>query len=460
MDPSTASTPWGDLGRLSGELREKIYQECVRQRSAPALTRASRAIHHELDHYQYEDYVLIFDLNVGPEMPAVSVHGSSSSGGSDSTHITSIDLRSHHARDLDETPAIPFERFKAIHINVHCPDAGDPGQLIQGYQQVTRFLDWLLPQWAERGAVPRGPHDIFPARCNTSLNLPHVHLRFAGSGWTCTGPGDRKGFQHSIHGPRADHLLSRNRDNIYALSFQEGDLMVLMMPFRRIRHARSLAVELPREVGALGLAAAGPALQGLMEQLPRLARSHTDFGLNWDSDSFIMSDENKWHTWLNFRLEALSAKTAAQLRRTQLYYWCDYYATAVIPMYRTGIHDLQRNAVFGTQRNFTRRQIKDINWMITLHSRYVFDSDPTVALADLEHEPVQMSFDQFFPDGIPAAMTLERLVWMLEAINAMPENPPPRTHNILSCPGCRRYREHQQERRETLVGNVDLENSS
>ncbi|KAG9779525.1 hypothetical protein ABEF93_005499 [Exophiala dermatitidis] len=446
MDPSPAPKGLGDFGKLPPEIRVSIYKQCVNTCSADTLTRASRAIHDEVDFCQHDDFVLTFDINPRRLMSVVTCLNEEGTPWTAEPEkgVKYIDTRWHHTKDEDVHIPVPFEKLKAINIDIHSPNVHDPGQLVQGWHQVTRFLDWLLPDWTDSGRVPGGQHDIFPARTNTSLNLPKIHVRIVST--------PSAGFQHSIVGPLRDVLMpNTDEPNQDEMDFEESDLAILLTPFRRMRRARSFTVELPAAISELQ----NQSLQNMIAELTTLACSREDFGLSWERDSAIMAEEHKWHTWLNYLLDDLDGPRAAQLRRCRLYVWCAGYEQMRM-IQKDGIEDPMQDAAFGagdvhfTPDQFDRLYRRDIH----RYGAKTFLHPSSLATLKFYAEPNSteqvVAFENFHPAGFPRTSSREFDELLEDAVRKM-EAVTDRTGGQLhlvpwECYGCAQYRRHRRDR--------------
>lgn len=385
MDPARQPTPLGLFGRLPGEVRQKIYRELVNQCSATALTRTSQAIHNEVNYYQYDDFEFTFDIRPSDDFPAVSICNREGSPWASDPDDQEYILRTGRLYTIPYyTGPFPFEKFKTVNTNIHCPDAKDPGQLIKGWHQVTRLLDWVLPEWPRYQSALPDMRGILPARCNTSLNLPEVHLRYVGAGWATAG--GTKGFQHSIIGPMADRLSRDDSPSVYEKGFRDSDLEVLLLPFRRMRRARSFTVQLPSTVVALQ----DTFLHTMLSEVTTLACSHTAFGLDRISDWAIRTEETMWHVWLECRLADAQGSTAAQLRQAIPLYTEGGRPNAI----RASIQRRYLNTLYNLTRsgadlvpNFTdirdpQLTMVDMLWNNRLVILSIPQSDPLVAPAE------------------------------------------------------------------------------
>ncbi|EXJ77484.1 hypothetical protein A1O3_09710 [Capronia epimyces CBS 606.96] len=453
MDSPLPPTPLGDLAQLSAEIRRQIYRVCVNERSAAALTRTSKAIHNEVDYFLHDDFVLTFDIDPGdPRSWVLMLNAEGAPWSSHPGKEHYLDTSNRHLLDLDETAPIPFERFKAINVDIHCPDAEDPGQLVQGWQQVNRFLEWLLPKWIVREFIPGEDYNL-QARCNTSLNLPNVHVRFVGTQWA--GTGEKRGFQHSVIGPRADALSVWEQASLGQARFEESDLEVLLLPFRRMRYARSFTVELPPTAAALRNA----RLHSMICGVTSLACSTTDFGLDLNRDSAIQTDADVWEVWLTHCLDNLPGGTAAQLRRAQAYQWCNTYDA----MLASSTITFTGSLIGGTRQSFLPEQFRQICYSDELRSDNALYLHPhTVRRMALEEEMEMemgeegspqaqgelMTYEQYYPGGLPPVSSPEhdQLVRRLQHTHYAGPVGLRGSDRLRYCRGCSRYAEHRNER--------------
>lgn len=360
-----APSPFGDFGKLSSELRAMIMRQCASRHCAIPLLQASSALHNELIPFLTDDLVLTLDIDPASRWTHIEILNEEGTPWSSGGFNTLIDLASIHHKPATEAQVnrIPFDRLRGLNVDIHAPDPKDPGQLVRGWLQVTRMIDWISPWNCWKGTIcytmgnrlygprPWGPQPFDRLRPNTNKNLPDICVRLVGnktSWWN-----DADGFQRSIVGPISENMIKKE-ETIDQDNFHESDACILLQPFQRVRHARSLSMKLPLRLQNLH----NPALNRHIQRLSIVGRWQTEFGermddmlesqrveqfhkigIRTDPDSFEISEslddpcidnafqqvEDTWTIWLDNCLDDLPGSTAAFVRRERFWQWCEAY---------------------------------------------------------------------------------------------------------------------------------------
>ncbi|KAK5456245.1 hypothetical protein LTS15_005564 [Exophiala xenobiotica] len=295
----------GSLGLLPPEIRRLIMEACLEQRCMTML-RLNSQLYNELAPLIQENFV--FNITIDPSSPRteVALFGAN-------PVLLEVPCGSH----IIKVPAcldgrrIPFHAFKGVDIDIPAPDPSDPAQLIRGFQQVTRLLDWLLPQWKRQYHPPTTEAEIECASHNIGFDLPHIKLTFLQTpqrvwGNTCdvaatTAPRQRSHFNPEI--------------------FDMCDLEIMLLPFQRIRHAEKMTIILPDD-------RRHPSLEELCFDVCTSAVCRTPFGLGggpndpvWETASIQQSLEDYCHLCLDYMLDHIPGPSANKLRLERFRNW-------------------------------------------------------------------------------------------------------------------------------------------
>lgn len=166
----------GVFGRpgFAPELRLRIYQACVDQRSTN-LFRANRAFWQESEPLLREGFVL--RLHIDPRAPGSIVYLVNRNGDLWGISRNIIDVKSAHD-DCEILDSMPIDRFKQIQICIEAPEPDDPGQLMRCWYQTKRLLAILLPRWRHFYSIPRVNADLIIPPARGSTRLPEFVVTF------------------------------------------------------------------------------------------------------------------------------------------------------------------------------------------------------------------------------------------------------------------------------------------
>jgi len=384
-----------------------IMKRCANRRCAIPLLQTSSALHDELEPFLTNGLVLT--LNVDPASPWTQVEIVNAEGRpwSSEDKSTMIDLASVDYKSFTESPlhGIPLGMLGKLNVDIQAPDPRDPGQLARAFQQVSRLVDWISSYSNEEGErrsivdkrlKNQGVHFdgeiqhvdsrqtstyyiIRPGEgrmlvrgrgisiVNAILGeiketsavhkdraLPDICVRLSGNemDWS-----REAGFNASIQGPIRKAIARTTGRQVNNDLFQECDVDILLQPFKRIRHSRSLPVELPPHLKSLE----NPSLSHLINRLSIMGKWQTDFGTRcnhelecqraktvpaltmthtWPDpttleiseslsdpciDNYIQQVEDSWTIWVDYCLDDLDGKTAEFLRCERFSQWSMAY---------------------------------------------------------------------------------------------------------------------------------------
>jgi hypothetical protein len=371
-----APSPFGDFGKLSPELRTMIVKQCVNRHCAIPLLQTSSALHNELIPFLTHDLVLTLDVDPAARWTHIEILNEDGAPWSSGGFNTLIDLASIHHKPATEAQVshIPFHKLRGLNVDIHAPNPTDPGQLVRAWLLVTRLIDWISPWNCQEGEIryimgnrlygpqPWGPqlYSDYGSLPATNKNLPDICVRLVGkkkAWWTNEG-----GFQRSLRGPISKTMIKMGH-MIDPHNFHESDAYILLQPFQRVRHARSLDVKLPLRLEVQNLNLDYPALANHIQRLNIVGRWQTDFGdrmdeivesqrvehfhnfgIRTDPDRFEISEslddpcidnhfqqvEDTWTTWLDHCLDDLRGSTAKFVRRERFWQWCEAYERVML----------------------------------------------------------------------------------------------------------------------------------
>lgn len=358
--PTTRSvpSPLGDFGKLSPELRVMIMKRCANRRCAVPLLQTSSALHNELKPFLTNGLVLTLDVDPASPWTHVEILNEEGRPWSSGEERTLIDLASVHHKPSTKSQLhrIPLQMLDKLNVDIQAPNPRDPGQLARAWLQVTRLIDWMSPYNTREGELRSmvGNRLLGPlpsSASHISKGLPEICVRLSGHEMDWWREGD---FNASIKGPIHETITTNTGRQVGDDLFQECDLDILLQPFQRIRHARSLSVKLPARLQNLD----NPALADLINRLSIVGEWQTDFGTRIDHelerqreenlrklgtllrpvtfeiseslsdpciDNYIQQIEDSWTIWIDNCLDDLEGKTAGFVRRERFSQWCQTY---------------------------------------------------------------------------------------------------------------------------------------
>ncbi|KAK5194388.1 hypothetical protein LTR99_002889 [Exophiala xenobiotica] len=384
MDPRL-----GNFSLLPREIRGAIFRECVNQRAAQSLACTSSKIHEELRYFLYDQLTLIFDVNPADTSSNVRILNDQGEHWGWNATSNPIMTSQAHIKEMDKTQSLPLEKFKRIIIQLHAPDPRDPGQLVRGWFQITRLLSLLLPQREYHFNIAVGECNFVPGRLNQGYNLPEVCFRVLDTkhvSWA----RERAAYQYRRLGNEETDLVDR--------IFEGSSLEVFLTPFRQVRRARSLTVELPESL----VLYEEPELSAEISQLSELARSRKVFGQDFEEDSNLYKLESELDLFFDYTLDVLEGDAAGQLRRARFFQVCDHTVAAYsrwrwgMKVTSDGVDERRGSRVFGgceslltpENRLLVTRAFKARmrNWAILSPDYYSND---------------RIAWEDYYPGGIP-----------------------------------------------------------
>ncbi|OQU96168.1 hypothetical protein CLAIMM_02283 [Cladophialophora immunda] len=313
-----SSPPGPSMGILTlpPEIRSQVYVECVKI-SALGLLYANKQFHNEFIPFLREKFVLGFHIDPAASSTVVTLINSDDSPWG--INACTIDATSAHP-NYDILDRMPVDRFRGIRILVDAPNPKDPGQLVRGWLQANRLMTVLLPRSFDPGWLPRDETEYYVPAARSTRSLPPVtiHVRERGSRrWH-----DGKGWHVSV----PDFSEWDPATNTAAIRRQRAnsDLLVLLTPFARIRHADAVTVNLPRNAPSHRAVDVFTAFLAFHGTQPRSFGLDIRHGAIWDDDD-TLALEDALHVWLDYLLDDMEGPTAALLRRDRFKFWCSEY---------------------------------------------------------------------------------------------------------------------------------------
>ena len=422
----------GAFGPLPREIRGALFKECVNQRTARSLACTSSKVYEELTYFLYDEMILIFDVDPADTSSNVRILNDQGEHWGWKPHSNPVMTSQAHIKEMKKTRSLPLEKFKRIIVQLHAPDPQDPGQLVRGWLQITRLLSLLLPQREYHYYFPRSQSNFVPGRLNQGYNLPEVCIRVLDTRHVCWTR------------ERADRRYRRLRNEEKDLEdrfFEGGNLNVFLVPFRQVRRARSLAVELPETI----VLDEEPLLRAQISRLSKLGSLRKVFGQNFEEDSRLYTLECEFGLFFDYRIDFLEGDAAGQLRRARFFQTCDYTVAAYsrwrwgMTASSDGVDETRSSRVFGGCDSLlepeTRAMVAQAwtarmrDWAI-LSPNYVDD---------------RIAWEDYYPGGIPPMGTME-----YEAMVAELNHGGPRSFEASlrtrPCEGC-----HEAKRRENEI---------
>jgi hypothetical protein len=289
---------FGTLGRLPIELRSIIWKH-VADSSGPFLAKekidhdlgilgTSRALREEFTTNLYAGIVLMFSIMPGftPydhsdfDIPAQDQYGNSD---------RLLWSRFHHTRrrsDLAFNRNIPFERLKSVKVDIEAPRPEDPGELLQSWNKLLSLVAFLT-------------------EANETKSFPCIEICAVETKSRKWHTGAK--LHQSVPSPAAHELGA------------ESDLELLLMPFRRLRGARGIAVKVPE-------ATQRKPIKVMIDEIEAVCKSSKPFGTHVDEDDDIDDDmistyEDTHTVWFDYILDDLRGPCAAMLRLARFAAW-------------------------------------------------------------------------------------------------------------------------------------------
>lgn len=422
----------GAFGPLPREIRGALFKECVNQRTARSLACTSSKIYEELTYFMYDQMALIFDIDPADTSSNVRILNDQGKHWGWKPRRKPIMTSQVHVKEMDETRSMPLEKFKRIVIQLHAPDPQDPGQLVRAWLQITRLLSLLLPQREYHYYFPQSASNFVPGQLNQGFNLPEVCIRVLDTRHFCwtRGRADRRFRRLGVEEKDlADRLYESSRLNTF------------LIPFRQVRRARSLTVELPKSV----VLDQEPMLRAEISLLSELGPLRNVFGQNFEEDSKLCQFESEIDLRLDYEMDFLEGDAARQLRRARFYQICDYTVAAYsrwrwgMTTISDGVDDTKGSRVFGGCEPLLDRETRDLvneawiermkDWAI-LSPNYVND---------------RIAWKDYYPGGIPHMGTRKYAAMLAELDRGGPISFEARLRD-RECEGCRKAKRRENER--------------
>jgi hypothetical protein len=353
--PTPESSPDPGLGLLDDlpfEIRTQIYAECVQQRHF-GLLYSSKEIYREFIPLLRGKFVLSFHLDPGESEMSSSRYTTDSR-----VHIVNKYSQSWgHARNEINTASphrdeilddMPIDEFGKIRILIDAPNSRDPGQIVRVWNQCSRLMSALLPQWKSVVDIPETEADLIIPRGRKTSELPAIEIVLRESGaktWNAKTWNSGDNLNHSF--PSYDSWDYATQPGCILPEGQYSDLEVVLMPFCRIRNATSVTVRLPpncpnnRYINAIrtflsvetkwsvpfgkldhssgqSSFVSGSFLWGSWDDQDEVVEGFED-------DETILSREHVMSAWLDYLLDDMDGDTARLLRRERFENWCSAY---------------------------------------------------------------------------------------------------------------------------------------
>lgn len=395
MDPQKMI---GSLAQIPPEIRQLVMRACVEQRCMTML-RLNSQLYDEFAPLVRENFV--FNITIDPNSPRteVALFGTNP-----------VFLEAPFGSTSIKVPAclegrkLPFHAFKRVDIDIHAPDPRDPAQLIRGFQQVTRLLDWLLPRWRRPYDPPATEAEIESGSHNTGFDLPHIKLTFLQTprrawGKTCELAARTKPPQQS---------------NFNAEIFDRSDLEIMLLPFQRIRYAEQMTIILPD-------GRPHPIFEEICFLVLMSAVHRTPFGLCGDPngpvgelDSRLQSLEDYCHVCLDYMLDYIPGSNANKLRLERFRNWSSKWRREMKHRL-SGKNNGELEENFGGAQSLldaqTLQTIQLANSVRRIHWSTFFPR----ALCPQSGLGVPVAWETVYPEGIPALGSVEWLESFMDA---------------------------------------------
>ena len=312
---------------LPYELRELVIKECSKRRCYNLLSLNSQ-LYHELLPRLYHKFSITVDPALDPSdrSKVLLFDDPNCVLFTDSVHI--------QEPEVFKGKRIHFHYFQSVDIQILPVHSG--AELVRAWYQVTRLLDWMLPQcqyrWDFQKLWPGPPI----AANNMYLQLPEVQIRFVETGVRSWRQTETEKSQ-TIAPARKQQML---RSTIWEERSTPGigpmfgvpansDVEILLLPFRRIRHARKVTVELPWRHHEIDCIPKNEALYTLAAAVKEDGIKTTSFGLTRSyhglDDHDHQVEEDAWHLYMEFFLDFALGEGADQLRLERVANWCGEY---------------------------------------------------------------------------------------------------------------------------------------
>ena len=248
------------------------------------VAQASRQIREEIQSYLFDGLIINFVISPGLSEKDfdILVHDQRGSRAPVGRYALSSDRLGPGLHR-----ALPFERLAAIRIEIEAPRRADPGELLQSWNK-----NILLAEYFSSAAC-----------------LPFLEIRAVENDsrkWLTEGT-----LHQSVASPDA------YKDGV------DSDLELLLMPFRRVRKARGVHIQVPKGTrqGALAM---------MVEEIEACVVSEKLFGTYLDDlddmdDNMVAAHEDKWKLWFDYILDDMEGPCAAMVRLARFSAWSQRY---------------------------------------------------------------------------------------------------------------------------------------
>lgn len=248
------------------------------------ILQASRKLREEILSYLYNGLTLTFVISPGLSHQDFNIlmHDQRGSRASISNWK---DVLAGLAAGSDR--ALLFERLRAIRIEISAPRRDDPGELLQIWNK-----NVLLVEGLSSGA------------CLPFLEICAVEND--SRQWTTEGT-----LHQSVASPDA------YEDGV------DSDLELLLMPFRRLRKARGIQIQIPERTRLKAVAM-------MVEEIEACVISEKTFGTYLDNtnnmdDEMVASYEDAQTLWFDYILDDMEGPCAAMVRLARFARWTERY---------------------------------------------------------------------------------------------------------------------------------------
>ncbi|OQV04556.1 hypothetical protein CLAIMM_09416 [Cladophialophora immunda] len=318
-DSQSASTPplrpWESI--MPWEIRIQIFTECIKKGSV-SLLYVDKQHYTQFYPLLHEKFVLSFSIDPSATWPVVDALGHG---------FHQVYAASPHPDYSSIVEKMPVDQFRKIEILIDAPDPDNPGQLVQAWKQTTGLMAALLPRW-KTTEEPTTEADIEIPKGRKTFKLPPMIVQFLGEEgkrWTSIHPSSlgKRIWNHSV--PSYEDWDPETQTAPIDLDGIHSDVEIIMTAFLRVRGAASLTFQFPGEDQDCP-----EEVADLMEEVDRLSRKRTPFGLYRDRDFYfddltIGAEEDKFHLWLDYLLDDMDGPCAANLRLARFVEWCSEY---------------------------------------------------------------------------------------------------------------------------------------
>lgn len=307
--------------QLPLEVQRMIQQQCVYNRSL-GLLRVNQSAYKDTLRMLGQDFVLSF--RVDPSDPAMMVKILNQNG-------RTLDLTSPYPDNDSIVARMSVDKFRRIEIFIDAPDPKDPGQLVRGWQKVTRLVAALMPRWVNAHEAPEDNDDIWWPKAWRSTELPPMTVIFNEGDERSWMSGDNNGIKATVYNrsiPSYDRWTPDKKFPVIGNEECWSDVEVILEAFQRVRHIARLSVvtaaPLPREGDRVTF-----DHSKFTTTIELGSGNETPFGLNVDRDNVTLAREDCMHAWLNYLLDDMAGPSASLLRRDRFEHWDVAFQTSI-----------------------------------------------------------------------------------------------------------------------------------